>query len=229
MVRKLATSTVVLALLIALHGAAAQAATPPPSFNDTFLGTTAHVYPNCNADGSGTVYWSASGTAVGTYSGSFYEVGAAKYGPVSSTITYLGQPFFSQIIDIRATFYVNSLTFPAQVVGTKQLITGGRTVGRCAYADAVWIQAIDTSVISYGEYERQLSWQAYIHPAGDGTYSDSGTASIFITRHDQLGQPGTVLSQTFWEDFSSTQPAPTPWLGGDQSGPAVPSADLGER
>jgi len=191
MLRRLIRGLLVsLAITVAL-APVVRAQTPPttPSLTgETLTGTVPEFEARCNPDGSGTIFWAASGAATGPYTGSFREIGIAFISGTAPNFTYR----------VFVGFTINSNVPPAGIFGSKQITVPGVPV-TCQVSS------------SRPFFVQRVPYQATIR-AHDETYHDAGVSNFIVTR------PGTGLPNgSFSEDFTSTVGA-TLLPGGDSGG-----------
>ncbi len=185
--------------------ASAQAATPPPTLTgEQFSDPAPNITGTCNPDGTSTVYFDASGTATGPYTGTFTETGTATIGPQAFTDPPINSSFTGPVVTFDAIFTITSGT--TQITGTKTLalVNGSQAIGDCFTHDLV--HAVDVIALD------SVSYQAAI-ATGDATYSDHGRNPRVFVQHLENPVP-QVVSQGFFEDFLSdltvTEPLSTP-------------------
>jgi HYR domain len=167
-----------------------QFASETTPFPQGFGGSATVVSKTCNADGSGTLSFTADGTTTaGAYPGTFHEDGAIDLAPTSP-----GGNTFVTKADARFT-----ITSPVgNVSGTESLFTFliGSSQGQCNFVqDGGTFLAFLTS--------QQMTYQATITTA-QGQFSDSGqTRSTFQTQFlGAFGDPvdkwtGNVFTEIF--------------------------------
>lgn len=188
---------IVSAVLAALLAAAPASAQTPSLTGEDLLARDFEGFPTadigevdvvarqCNADGSGSFEFTASGPAAGPYPGTFQESGSVAFGP--------GAHGESQVTAFQATFTIDS---PAgQVTGTKTLadvpsgFTGCREVGDQEFLAAATAAAYEATIVL---------------PSG-ARCTDSGTAETSVTSNDFGAGGGS--SENFSEVFASDQAA----------------------
>ena len=191
--RTLVAVTTLLAALVAAAPAAAQA---PSLTGEDFLarayeglpipdiGEVDIVAAQCNEDGSGSFTFTASGTAVGPYPGTFRESGSFTFGP--------GEHGQADVTDFQASFTIDSAD--GQVTGTKTLLETASSTGcRVAEDERFFAGA------ALATYEATI-----VLPSG-ARCTDSGTAEVSATLNDF----GEQESENFSEVFQSAQGAAT--------------------
>ncbi|MBA3366188.1 MAG: Ig-like domain-containing protein [Actinobacteria bacterium] len=207
-----ATALAVAAVLAMADSAAAQTSSVPTLFGEELYscantpvsgcrsglneqGTQAFQV-RCNADGSGTISWQATGLAIGPYSGFFTESGRADFG--SGDPLSVGKPLTS----VQITFRIES---PLGVVeGRKYLSEPSPPLnygfGRCSLTS---LQAGASSGI--------LRYEAVIYPSTGGSFQDEGRAYFHVFtfgsqttgQEELLSDAGQVL-EYFYSDLAGS-------------------------
>jgi hypothetical protein len=174
-----------LALLLA--AAPAHAQPPPPIALEEMLGGSVDATVECDPAGSSHVPFATSGTAFGTYPGTFTEEGSVSFGPSS-----FAQP--GAVTAFHATFTIDSGAH--HITGTKTLGSG---TGFCIPSQATGDSA---SVAVAGTYT------ATIHAPG-GTFTDRGTMNLSLFAREDLPQEN-VFQQLLTSQLAAVEPvAPT--------------------
>ena len=192
-----AAASAVAACLAATTGAPSAAAqvTAAPSLmgENLFAGSTSPLQQgtfkadaDCNADGSGTITFFASGVAVGPYPGTFTESGTVTFGPPT------GSDIEGNLITIDASFTIVSEVPEAIINGTKTLrvITApeGRNEASCLDGENVELAGFVTAV----SYEATIDTPT-------GTFQDSGSGNVDA---QDVEFSGTTLLSEFRESFT---------------------------
>jgi hypothetical protein len=164
------------AVLVTLAVLASPATAAPPQAPPTlgagsnfalyemFNGEIEHLQGLCQPEGT-TFAFSASGTAVGPYPGTFTETGTFTFGPPSAGFLTTSVVAFESSFRVDAIFEGS----PAEVTGTKRLAFVG--VGDCAdvpVGDPFLSQRI---AIVQATYEARIK-------TNRGVYFDRGTADV---------------------------------------------------
>ena len=165
------------------------------------FGTVTFGEFTCDKNGTTTIPFTATGLALGPYTGTFTETGSFTIGPQTNTeINTLG---VGPILDFEAEFTIDSDTPAGTVTGTKTLAATAPTVatleafGRCdpdgsTSGTDVFAGVIDPFVVYTAQINSEL-----------GNRTDTGTGSVLLqTTPPALGLP------FFQEVFNSTQPEP---------------------
>jgi len=199
--RTLLTLTLGLLALAVVPGVATAkkepAGPPPPSFTpvEVFQDANPNISGACNKDGSGTVTWTASGTAIGPYPGEFYVTGSAV----------LGEPLFpgslSYVLEsFTETFTIDSLT--GDVEGSKTMTPGPAAQGVCATFETPLGEVTQhrAQVPGFlGRYTAEIT-------TPDGRFTDQGSTQTSAV--ESLGPfPLRSFSETLRSDFTTAQPA----------------------
>jgi hypothetical protein len=150
----------------------------------------------CNADGSGSVTWTASGVATGPYPGLFTETGTAVFGPPSAPA----------VTQLTVSFHIDSPV--GDVDGRKLLASGSpQLFGVCGEGSSVPHGAVVSGVVRY---------EAIIKPETGGVFGDEGTATLDLIGETLAPLPvGTDVETDiglFAEFFVSILPEATPLL-----------------
>jgi hypothetical protein len=181
-------STVAMSAVLA-QPVGAQAAVPTPSLNlEHFAGATSHWEPRCNADGSGRIYWTDSGTATGPYTGTFAEAGYLSVGPAD--------PVGGRTFQIFAVFGVKSTAPPAVIAGSKQF---------GPYTLFVTCQQF----AAFGFFAIGMTYTATIW-ANNQTYQDWGNSNI-------THYPTSMAEDFFSNNGPIVYPSPGDGGGGDNA------------
>jgi hypothetical protein len=178
-----------LALLGLLLAAAQPARAQPPSpiAVEELLGDSVEATVECNPPGSSHVAFATSGTASGTYPGTFSEEGSVSFGPSS-----FAQP--GAVTAFHATFTIDSGA--GHITGTKALESG------TAFCIPSQASGDSASVAVAGTYT------ATIHAPG-GTFTDRGTTNLSLFAREDLPQEN-VFRESLSSELAAVEPlAPT--------------------
>jgi hypothetical protein len=205
-----------------------------PGFPDDTPGTCVPAGPStktsqvsCNADGSGTIRYTVSGTAAGPYVGTYTETGVITLGPrVAQGAPRPGPYGASPVVGFEATFHLDSAS--ASVDGRKFISapngSGGCGEGRTGFD-------LQSQAFLVSDYE------ATIHPVAGGAFADEGvvivsTFAITAANQSPVEQPLTATNTGHFELFSSELTEARSLdtdgdgiLDADDNCPAVPNAD----
>jgi hypothetical protein len=171
----------------------------PPGFG----GSATVTSKTCNADGSGSLSFTADGTATGPYPGIFHEVGTIVLAPTAAN----GNVY---VTSADATFTITSPI--GNVSGTKSFNTSanpGDSAGRCSFEPT----DIDPGRFLNFQSQQQQTYQATITTA-HGQFTDSGTGGSTFNTSFQ----GVNLSPQFVNAFTEVFTVST--------GPIDSSSDL---
>jgi hypothetical protein len=199
--------------LLALPALASAA--PPPLTGTTLLGGPAtDVQRSCNPSGTSTVTFTASGDAIGTYSGPYTESGTITIGPQTTPIMpLLGLSFAGPVTSIEIDFTIDSAV--GDVTGTKTFATAGpfnQLCGSFSGQGGVQFGGLTNASGEASQAGGNVSYSAFIE-APDGNYNDSGSAFMNTVSMDATGTggTGTFTQNNFFESFGASNgvvPAP---------------------
>jgi hypothetical protein len=142
---------------------------------------------NCNADGSGTINFTAEGIALGPYAGTFQESGSIR----------LGAPFSGptgpvrNTLEFTADFQIDS---PFARVEGRKFVTGMPvSASICGGFPGNEIVLIDV----------QVRYEAIIRPATGGSFFDEGASRVSASATALPAAVATLSPATFLEVFAS--------------------------
>jgi hypothetical protein len=195
-------------ILVAVLGATSASATvvPPTLTGETFVDESPDIMATCNPNGTSTISFSASGTAVGPYPGTFTETGTATLGP-QTEVPPPGGASPTTLLTFDAVFTIDSPV--GQVVGTKRLfkqVTDPSfevAVAQCnTFGGAELVDAIDRFTVQY---------DAQIETEGE-QFTDRGLVPLVaVQRIRNVSEtPPIITWQVFYEDFLSELATPEP-------------------
>jgi hypothetical protein len=166
-------------------------------------GGTVKVTASCNATGTSTISYFASGIAVGPYPGTFTETGSATIGPLTAPAFVNGFQF-GFLTNLDAFFTIDSLA--GQVTGTKSLVLPSTVLGLCYDTNPGTFREICCSPTGFG-----LHYEATIETGG-AFYGDSGDSGLALVECDNAGNGSGCGAETrvFNEAFRSSLLTPFP-------------------
>ncbi len=182
--------------------ARAQEAPPPTLSGEYFTDLDVDVTGTCDPDGTSTIEYEASGTAIGPYPGTFTETGTATIGPQTPILPGTDSNQVSgSVTEFTANFTIDS---PAgQVTGTKELSPDSLSRAQCQ--DDVDIGGSKFDVKQFGVYS--VKYTAKIETPDGGRFTDRGRALALVFYPDLEDAP------EFAEIFTSSDlTAPEPDL-----------------
>lgn len=202
--------TIACALLaVALVPAVASAQTPPPGLGGERLSETDPSITNCAAgSGGGSFSYEASGTATGSYPGTFTETGTITVGPEE------GPTSRQRITSVQVQFAIDSPV--GQVTGTKQYVpTGDPNVN---FANGKCTDDFGTLGGSIFVASDDLRYSATIVTPDGQTCTQSGPTSLSLVDNS------SVLADSFTEVLLNDLSAPAPvCTGGEPEEPEEPA------
>jgi hypothetical protein len=197
------------ALLAALVVAASASALPSTLTSEVFVadqlvpsGGTVKVTASCNAAGTSTISYFASGIASGPYPGTFTETGTATIGPLTFP-QFVNGFQFGLLTNLDAFFTIDSIA--GQVTGTKSLVLPSTVLGLC-YDSPGTFREICCRPTGFG-----LHYEAAIETGG-AFFGDTGDSGISLTDCDSAGNPlgCGAAARVFNEAFRSSLLTPFP-------------------
>ena len=215
------------AILTALVAAAAASALPSTLTGEFFVadqlqpnGGTVKVSASCNATGTSTISYFASGVAVGPYAGAFTETGSATIGPLTAG-QFVNGFEAGFLTNLDAFFTIDSPT--GQVTGTKRVVLPSTVLGVCYDTNPGVFREICCGANGLG-----LHYDATIE-SGGAFFGDTGDSGLTLVNCESAGNPagcGTA-TQVFNEAFLSSLLTPFPLAttghvtGGGQISPST--------
>lgn len=120
----------------------------------------------CNADGSGTITWRATGIAVGPYPGTFTETGTATIGP--------GIGSFRPLTHFEATFHIDATN--AVVDGRKFLAPLAQPTPKVVYCNRNLAAGVSIGQV----HDYVVRYEAIIKPVTGGSFADEGISNVSV-------------------------------------------------
>jgi hypothetical protein len=192
------------ALALGWPGAAVAQADTPTLGNETVFGlNTFQVEPGstCQADGSGTINFAASGTASGPFSGTLTTTGSVTLGPTpppQGAIT-----FRSPVTAVNATFTITSGA--TTITGTETLGEPGDTQPFGTF-DLINVGECLGAPFTTNQFGVGMRYSATID-SPEGTFSDNGFGHAFGAENRFIS-PNNLLELEFASLSGKTEPGP---------------------
>jgi hypothetical protein len=196
-------------MLTASAIAAPVAAAAPPTLTGVVLvADPIDVQADCDPAETSTISWSASGTAFGTYPGTFVETGTATVGP-HTLLQYVNGFQLGPVVTADVFFVIDSPV--GQVVGSKRLVVPSPTDWGACYDFENRPLPPPSDLVITGTFRRliplDLTYEATI-ATPEGTFLDSGTSGLLLEEFHAVVVSGTGSigdADVINEGFTSSQ------------------------